>query len=215
VQQLLKLSVWADLRDGGERAHLLISVAPRLGFCRVVVPTTGPLAGAQGLAAHIVANTPTSIQLDTADMAVSAPDGRRHDGRISSWPGRDLSDLLRATARPPTAPGLVLDVPVSVGRTQTEAAARAASDPVFAATGTPQGTGLYGRLEDVQAQVAVLAAAGVGELCCILPAEDLLDHLAQLATVAVGHPDTHAPGLARSPDPPPPAGWGAPLDPSP
>jgi hypothetical protein len=185
VQQLLKLSVWADLRNGDERAYLLISVAPRLGFCRVVVPTTGPLAGAAGLAERIVASAPTSTRVESRGMALPLPTDRRRFGPV-------------------------VDVPVSIGRTQAEAVARAASDPVFAVVGTPQLTGLFGRLEDVQAQVAVLAAAGVSELCCILPAEDLLDHLAQLATVAVGHPDTHAPGLERSPDPPPPAGWGAP-----
>jgi hypothetical protein len=72
---------------------------------------------------------------------------------------------------------------------------------------------LFGRLEDAQEQVSVLAAAGVTELCCIVPAEDMLDHLAQLATVNVGHLDTHAPGSERSPDPLPPVGWGGPEHP--
>jgi hypothetical protein len=212
LQQLLELSIWADLRDGGHRARLLITAASRLGFGRVLLPTAGPLGGPPELLGRLLEGAPEGSRVVTADPQVPAHAGIRPGLRIPTWPGRDLVALLRAARRDDG--GLcAVDVPVALGRTDAEAMARAASDPVFAEVGDPRQTGLYGRLEDVQAQVAVLAAAGAGELCCILPAEDLLDHLAQLATVAVGRLDTHGPGLERSPDPSPPVGWGAPSGP--
>ena len=55
-----------------------------------------------------------------------------------------------------------------------------------------------------------MAAAGVTDLRCILPdAPDVHDVVAQLTAVAVGSLDTHGPGTARSPDPPPPP-WAGP-----
>lgn len=208
MQQLLALSVWADLRDGGQRARLLVATAPRLGFARVLVPTSGPLAGPPALVDELLAAAPAGSRVTPFDPRDLADPGPSRAARIPTRPGRDLLALLSVAASVAGVGGVAVDVPVAVGRTQAEASARAASDGVFAIVGTPLETGLFGRLEDVQAQVAVLAAAGARELCCILPADDLLDHLAQLASVAVGHLETHAPGLSRSPDPAPPAGWG-------
>lgn len=207
MQQLLALSVWADLRHGGERAQLLVTAAARLGFVRVLLPSTGPLAGTADLANRVRDNAPVQSTVVIADPRPPDAKALLREGRIPTWPGRDLAGQLRAAVRD-VGGSIAVDVPVALGRTQAEAAARAASDQVFIEVGMPQQTGLFGRLEDVQAQVAVLAAAGAAELCCILPADDLLDHLAQLASVAVGHLDTHSPGLQRSPDPSPPTGWG-------
>jgi hypothetical protein len=209
LQRMLELSIWADLRDGGERAFLVVAAAARLGFARVLVATTGPLAGDPDLTNRVLATAPVGLRVERGDPTPHTTSGPWPQGRIPSWPGRDLTIVVPAAVEGPIS----LDVPVAMGRTQAEAAARAASDPLFAVVGTPQQTGLFGRLEDVQARVAVLAVAGVTELCCILPAEDLLDHLAQLASAAVGRLDTLAPGLERSPDPPPPTGWGSPVMP--
>jgi hypothetical protein len=207
VQQLLALSVWGDLRNGGQRADLLVAAAPRLGFRRVLLPTTGPLAGPRGLLERVVAKAPVGLDVSVCDPHHAAVDQPLSDGRIPTWLERDLLAMLQA-AGPVPGRRLSVDLPVALGRTAAEATARAASDPVFGEIGAPLQTGLFGRLEDVQAQVARLAAAGAAELCCFLPAEDLLDHLAQLTTVAIGHLDTHAAGLRRSPDPSPPSGWG-------
>jgi hypothetical protein len=208
LQQLLELSVWADLRDGGQRARLLVATAPRLGFARVLVPTSGPLTGPSALIDAVLAAAPKGSRVTPCDPQERTDPGPSRAARIPTRPGRDLLAILSAAVPIAGAGGVAADVPVAIGRTQAEAVARAASDPVFTTVGTPIETGLFGRLEDVQAQVAVLAAAGARELCCILPADDLLDHLAQLASVAVGRLETHAPGLQRSPDPGPPAGWG-------
>jgi hypothetical protein len=101
-------------------------------------------------------------------------------------------------------------VTVSIGRTVAEAEARAGLDPTFAGDRHPARAGLFGTLEDCQAQVAAMAAAGVTDLRCILPdAPDVHDVVAQLTAVAIGSLDTHGPGTTRSPDPPPPP-WAGP-----
>ena len=97
-------------------------------------------------------------------------------------------------------------LPVSIGRTTAEAAARLAFDPSFAGFGDPRAVGLFGTLEMCQERVISLVHEGVVELRCVLPpAPDIHDVIAQLTAVVVGDPSTHAPGLARSPDPEPPA----------
>jgi len=205
--RLLALSVWADLRGDGSRGRLLVQVAARLGLRRVVIPTSGPLAGDRAARARLLQAAPPGVEVLAREPEWRAPQAESIGTWVPVWPERDLATALPVLTG---AAELVVDVPVSVGRTSAEAAARASAEPVFAAIGSPAKTGLFGRLEDAQEQVSVLAAAGVTELCCIVPAVDLLDHLAQLVTANVGHLDTHAPGSDRSPDPLPPTGWGGP-----
>jgi hypothetical protein len=96
-------------------------------------------------------------------------------------------------------------VPVVVGRTRAEANALVELATGFFGFGDPREHGLFGTLEDCQAQVAWLASVGVRDLRCVLPElPDVLDVLAQLPAIVVGHPSTHHPEAARSPDPPPP-----------
>jgi hypothetical protein len=104
----------------------------------------------------------------------------------------------------------VRTVPVSIGRTWAEAAARADLDPTFRGYGRPSEVGLFGRLEDCQAQVVALAHQGVTDLRCVLPdAPDVHDVVAQLTAVAIGSLATHRPDAPRSPDPPAPP-WAPP-----
>ena len=103
---------------------------------------------------------------------------------------------------------LVVELPVSIGRTRAEAEARATA--WFDDVGAPQEHGLFGTLEDCQEQAGALAALGLTELCCVLPAGDLPDVIAQISSVGIGTVAMHGPGADRSPSPPPPAGWGGP-----
>ncbi len=97
-------------------------------------------------------------------------------------------------------------LPVSIGRTAAEAHARRALDPGFGGRGDPMGIGLFGALEDCQAQVARLAQQGIVDLRCVLPdTQDVHDVMAQLTAVAIGDTTTHHPDRVRSPDPEPPA----------
>jgi hypothetical protein len=96
-------------------------------------------------------------------------------------------------------------VPVVVGRSRAEAAALVELATGFAGFGDPRSDGLFGTLEDCQAQVVRLADGGVRDLRCVLPElADVHDLLAQLPAIVVGDPATHHPRAARSADPPPP-----------
>lgn len=125
----------------------------------------------------------------------------------------NAADEVRAEAeehgRPAGSLGVAILVPVSIGRTEAEAAARADADPTFQALGHPARTGIFGTLEGCQDRVIALAHAGVTDLRCILPASlDVLDVIAQLTGITLGTTDVLVPGALRSPAPPPPDGWG-------
>lgn len=135
---------------------------------------------------------------------------------LPAWRFPDLetaADEARAQAqeagRDPATLGVAALVPVSIGRTSTEAEARADRDPQFARLGHPRDVGIFGTLEDCQDRVIALAHAGISDLRCILPAApDVHDVIAQLTAVTIGTTDVLRPGSLRSPAPPPPEGWG-------
>ena len=100
-------------------------------------------------------------------------------------------------------------LPVSVGRTQAEASARAEMDNGFARFGDPAEVGIFGTLEECQDRVIALAHAGVTDLLCLLPrTDDVHDVVAQLTGITIGTTDVLQPGSLRSEAPPPPDGWG-------
>ena len=135
---------------------------------------------------------------------------------LSAWHTPDLetaADEARAaalgTGRDPASLGVAALVPVSVGRTDAEAAARAQMDPDFARFGHPAEIGIFGTLEECQDRVIALAHAGITDLRCVLPATpDIHDVIAQLTAMTIGTVDVLVPGALRSPAPPPPEGWG-------
>jgi alkanesulfonate monooxygenase SsuD/methylene tetrahydromethanopterin reductase-like flavin-dependent oxidoreductase (luciferase family) len=135
---------------------------------------------------------------------------------LPAWRFPDLetaADEARAQAqeagRDPATLGVAALVPVSIGRTSTEAEARAERDPRFARLGHPRDVGIFGTLEECQDRVIALAHAGISDLRCILPAApDVHDVIAQLTAVTIGTTDVLVPGSLRSPAPPPPEGWG-------
>lgn len=120
----------------------------------------------------------------------------------------DVCESLRAAGRPPGTVGVAVELPISIGRTVAEAEARAARTRGDIASWD---AALFGTLEQCQAQAHELVHAGATELRCIVPmAPDVDDVIAQLTAVAIGDRATLLPGLPRSPDPLPPAGWGGP-----
>jgi len=135
---------------------------------------------------------------------------------LPAWRFPDLetaADEARVEAqeagRDPATLGVAALVPVSIGRTSTEAEARAERDPRFARLGHPRDVGIFGTLEECQDRVIALAHAGINDLRCILPAApDVHDVIAQLTAVTIGTTDVLVPGSLRSPAPPPPEGWG-------
>jgi alkanesulfonate monooxygenase SsuD/methylene tetrahydromethanopterin reductase-like flavin-dependent oxidoreductase (luciferase family) len=138
------------------------------------------------------------------------------DIALPAWHVADLetaSDEVRAEAteagRDPSTLGVAAVLPVSIGRTQAEADARVAADPIFELVGNPAEVGIFGTLEECQDRVIALAHAGITDLRCIVPATlDVHDVIAQLTAITVGTTDVLLPGSLRSPAPPPPDGWG-------
>ncbi len=123
-------------------------------------------------------------------------------------PDRDLDAALAGAAEAAAGRPVLVEVAVSVGRTSTEARARADGEELFAATGHPGEQGLFGTLEECQAAAARLLHAGATELVCYLPrSHDLPDVLAQLRAISAGA-GALRPGEPPSAAPPPPAGWG-------
>jgi alkanesulfonate monooxygenase SsuD/methylene tetrahydromethanopterin reductase-like flavin-dependent oxidoreductase (luciferase family) len=111
--------------------------------------------------------------------------------------------------RDPGTLGIALEVPVSIGRTSSEAEARARGDSLFREFGWPQEVGIFGTLEQCQERVIELAHAGVSDLRCIVPNNpDVHDVIAQLTAITVGTVDVLTPNTPKSRAPDPPTGWG-------
>jgi alkanesulfonate monooxygenase SsuD/methylene tetrahydromethanopterin reductase-like flavin-dependent oxidoreductase (luciferase family) len=122
---------------------------------------------------------------------------------------RTLREALAAAGRDPASLGMAVRLPLSIGRTVAEAAARWDAEPAFATLGPPARAGVFGTLEQCHERVIALAHAGVTDLRCVLPgAPDIHDVIAQATAMTVGTVATLAPGAPRSEPPPPPAGWG-------
>jgi alkanesulfonate monooxygenase SsuD/methylene tetrahydromethanopterin reductase-like flavin-dependent oxidoreductase (luciferase family) len=184
----------------------------------------GALADAEGLLGA----------LDGADgarptVAVEVGDPERLSRDRLAWLARVADDLLVAAAdvdrvaeqarelraafalvgRDPDSLGVAVRLPVSIGRTVAEAAARWDAEPAFAALGPPAQAGVFGTLEHCHERVIALAHAGVTDLRCVLPnAPDVHDVIAQATAMTAGTVAKLAPGAPRSPAPPPPEGWG-------
>lgn len=196
----LELGIWLSGEPSVDR--LLTALADRLGWS---LWSRRPVAG-------------TRVRADGVPVAVTrweqGPAPREGSVSVPAVPGRDLDRLLLAWPRD-SGEELLVDVPVALGRTVTEAEARARDQPVFTETGHPRDQGLFGTLEQCQQRAAELGAAGVTGLRLVLPrpehVHDLADHVAQLSAIGVGgRLDRLLADGRRSPDPGPPAGWGGP-----
>ena len=122
---------------------------------------------------------------------------------------RMVRELFALAGRDPAGLGVAVRLPVSIGRTVAEAAARWDAEPAFAGLGPPTRAGVFGTLEQCHDRVLALAHAGVTDLRCVLPdAPDVHDVIAQATAMTVGTVAQLAPGAPRSPAPPPPEGWG-------
>lgn len=211
------------------RARAGLLVAPQRRGVEELVARAREIAAVSSLPMEIgvlppVGNLPTTLRGRTAAARLSAvvPDLETARGQLAVvddivLPGWDFGDLetaadeVRAEAAElgraePVGIGVML--PVSIGRTGAEAAARADGDSLFARLGHPAEIGIYGTLEECQDRVIALAHAGVTDLRCVLPGSaDVHDVIAQLTAMTIGTTDVLVPGSLRSPAPPPPSGW--------
>ncbi|HEX4907879.1 MAG TPA: hypothetical protein VFW32_04750 [Actinomycetes bacterium] len=122
---------------------------------------------------------------------------------------RVVRELFALAGRDPAGLGVAVRLPVSIGRTVAEAAARWDAEPAFATLGPPAQAGVFGTLEQCHERVIALAHAGVTDLRCVLPdAPDVHDVIAQATAMTVGTVAKLVAGAPRSEPPPPPEGWG-------
>jgi alkanesulfonate monooxygenase SsuD/methylene tetrahydromethanopterin reductase-like flavin-dependent oxidoreductase (luciferase family) len=170
---------------------------------------------ALGVASPQRGGPPISIEaVSPAQMAVAArvaddvllPAGSVRDLRAL---GEQVRSVCERAGRDPASLGVALEIPVSIGRTVAEAAARAEAEPLFAVTGPPPDVGVFGTLEQCQERVIELAHVGVTDLRCVVPnSPDVHDVIAQLTAIAIGTVDVFTPGAPKSKAPDPPETWG-------
>jgi hypothetical protein len=99
----------------------------------------------------------------------------------------DVVSARRAAGLDPGRHPVAASLPVAIGRTWSEAEARALRDPRFEADAHPRERGLFGTYEHAQSQVLDLAAAGADALRVTVADEvDVADLLAQIRSVVVG-----------------------------
>ncbi|MGH2364910.1 MAG: hypothetical protein ACRDHX_09705, partial [Chloroflexota bacterium] len=142
-------------------------------------------------------------------VIVAGPRGASTTAAAGQRPPQEWRSLLDgaciSAGRDPATLGLAAELPVSIGRTESEAHARADMEPLFRETGSPREAGIFGTLEECQDRVIHLAHAGVTDLRCRLPnTPDAHDVIAQVTGMVVGRLDRLTPGAERSkaPDPP-------------
>jgi hypothetical protein len=161
--------------------------------------------------AAFVAGLPVDVQLEIPDPGAARDSLVEAVGGIKAWSERvrvrgrvddqaagvviaasDRAGLLAtiaAAAQASEAGGrsVVAAVTVSIGRTASEAAARASRDPHLADDRHPRHAGVFGTLDDAQEQVLALAGAGANTLLATLPDDvDIADLLAQLRSAVAG-----------------------------
>lgn len=179
AEQLLDLAVM--LRPDADQSErvLVARLAGRLGYCAVHVPAAaGERLGTEEIDLLIEAAEPAMVVID---------DGSEVEGLVrNSDPNlvrraRAHLDLLE-DARP-----LIVAVPISIGRTYSEAVARADRDERFVGDAHPRESGIFGTFEQAQEQVLALARAGAEVLLVTVPHElDIADVLAQVKALVVG-----------------------------
>lgn len=189
---------------------LALSARPaRLGLL-LRGPTAGPalvhwLAGSGDVLVELAGTPPGPARAELV-AAVGGPQRWRERvrttdldltaaGHVVRAATRDAAQFELAQARSARAEArlhpadypLIIALPVAIGRTMSEAAARALRDPALVELGDPREAGLFGTLEQAQAQALALARAGADAIRATLADEaDVTDLLAQLRSVAVG-----------------------------
>jgi 2-methylisocitrate lyase-like PEP mutase family enzyme len=174
---LLRLAVKLHAGHDAAQREQLARLAGRLGYVAVHLPAEAALDGDE-MDALVSAADPAMVVVDQ--------DGAQ-PGRVA---GTDLAEI-REARRTLDAAGdrrpLVVDVPISIGRTRNEAVARADREPRFVGAAHPEVAGIFGTFEQAQEQVLALAEAGADVLLVTVPDElDIADVLAQVRALVVG-----------------------------
>ena len=183
IQPLLSLAVTVPPGLPADQALALATMAGRLGFSAVHLQDT-PEAGDLGRLTAAAAPA-----LVVVDFPSAAPGLIRVNDPALVAEVRSRLDAA-GVVRP-----LLVAVPISIGRTRSEAVARADLEPRFDDR-HPREVGIFGTFEQAQEQVLELARAGADGLVLDVPlARDVADVLAQIRALVVGA----TPELVRAP----------------
>lgn len=176
---LMDLAVTLHPGHDAQRQRQTAMFAARLGYAAVHLPIAPGATFPEGeLEALAKAAEPAMLVLDDQSAALGVVRG---NDPVAVQAERAALDADGST-RP-----LIVAVPVSIGRTRNEAVARASRDPRFVGDMDPEQHGIFGTLDEAQAQVLELANAGATELLVTVADElDVADLLAQVRSLVVG-----------------------------
>ena len=190
MAELLSLAVALPGDIAIEEALHLARLAGRLGYAAIhVTPQAAASPGfIEGLSeaarpALVVVDEVPEAAGEEGDRTTAV--GAEHVVRVNS-PDQVAAARAAMTRAGVTRP-LLVAIPVSIGRTMSEAAARAEREPRFAGGRHPSRAGIFGTFEHAQGEVLALAEAGADGLIVDLPLErDVADVLAQVKALVVG-----------------------------
>jgi hypothetical protein len=184
VVELLSLAVALPGDIAIDEALHVARLAGRLGYAAIHVP---PEAAAQpGFIERLSeAARPALVAVDEA--AGEEGDRVTGVGVVRANNPAEVAAARAAMVRAGVSGPLLVAIPVSIGRTMGEAAARAEREPRFAGDRHPSRAGIFGTFERAQEEVLALAEAGADGLIVDLPLErDVADVLAQVKALVVG-----------------------------
>jgi len=186
---LLSLAVALPAGIAIDDALHIARLAGRLGYAAVHVPPEAATSPGfiEGLSD---AAQPALVVVDEAvpdEAAGEEGDRAAAVGVVRVNSPDQVAAARAAMVRAGVARPLLVAIPVSIGRTMSEAAARAEREPRFAGGRHPSRAGIFGTFEHAQGEVLALAEAGADGLIVDLPLErDVADVLAQVKALVVG-----------------------------
>ena len=174
------------------RQLLSVGIALPSGLTEATAVSIASMTGRLGFATLHLADVPPSDLLErlvdaAAPALVVVDQGTEAIGLVRvNDPEAVAAERARLDAEGVTRP-LQVAVPISIGRTMSEAIARADLEPRFAGDRHPRDVGIFGTFEQAQEQVLALARAGADDLVLDVPLErDVADVLAQIRALVVG-----------------------------
>jgi hypothetical protein len=187
VAELLSLAVALPAGIAAGDALHIARLAGRLGYAAIhVSPEAAASPGfIEGLSE---AARPALVVVDEVhEVSGEGGDGATAVGVVRVNSPDQVAAARAAMVRAGVSRPLLVAIPVSIGRTMGEAAARAQREPRFAGERHPSRAGIFGTFERAQEEVLALAEAGADGLIVDLPLErDVADVLAQVKALVVG-----------------------------
>jgi len=175
TRQLLSVAITLPPGLDTDTAVRVAKMAGRLGFTAIHLPSA---LDATELDRLVEAADPALVVIDLPEESAGIVRVNDPAAVARARAEMDASDADRP---------LLVAVPISVGRTTSEAVARADLEPRFAGDRHPRDVGVFGTFEQAQDQVLALARAGADGLLLDVPIpSDVADVLAQIRALVVG-----------------------------